>query len=85
MQFQGGEVGQPDEGGQVVGDYVVDGLAALGGAGGAPNPRFFSGFLTTPQAAAVGLLAVAEVARTCWPAGDPSKAYFVVAEALTNV
>ncbi|HEX5543531.1 MAG TPA: SWIM zinc finger family protein [Micromonospora sp.] len=32
--------------------------------GPAVNPRFFSGFLTTPQAAAAGLLAVAEVART---------------------
>ena len=28
------------------------------------NPRFFTGFLTTPAAAAAGLLAVAEVART---------------------
>ncbi|MFG3684585.1 SWIM zinc finger family protein [Micromonospora sp. NPDC047740] len=32
--------------------------------GPAANPRFFSGFLTTPAAAAAGLLAVAEVART---------------------
>ena len=41
------------------------GALALQTSGGpAPNPRFFTGFLTTPQAAAVGLLAVAEVART---------------------
>ncbi|MGX7672328.1 hypothetical protein [Plantactinospora sp. DSM 117369] len=33
-------------------------------AGRWPNPRFFSGFLTTPRAAAAGLLAVAEVARS---------------------
>lgn len=32
--------------------------------GPAANPRFFSGYLTTPAAAATGLLAVAEVART---------------------
>jgi hypothetical protein len=32
--------------------------------GPAAHPRFFSGFLTTPEPAAVGLLAVAEVART---------------------
>jgi hypothetical protein len=32
--------------------------------GPAANPRFFAGFLTTPTAAAAGLLAVAEVART---------------------
>ncbi|MFU8871695.1 SWIM zinc finger family protein [Micromonospora sp. SL4-19] len=32
--------------------------------GPAANPRFFTGFLTTPAAAAAGLLAVAEVART---------------------
>ncbi|WP_247662695.1 hypothetical protein [Micromonospora sp. U21] len=32
--------------------------------GPTPNPRFFSGFLTTPAAAAAGLLAVADpVAR----------------------
>ncbi|MBO4207706.1 SWIM zinc finger family protein [Micromonospora echinofusca] len=41
-----------------------DGLALSTSGGPAPNPRFFTGFLTTPQAAAVGLLAVAEVART---------------------
>ncbi|WP_433528214.1 SWIM zinc finger family protein [Micromonospora sp. CA-263727] len=39
-------------------------LALQTSGGPAPNPRFFTGFLTTPQAAAVGLLAVAEVART---------------------
>ncbi|MFD2762740.1 SWIM zinc finger family protein [Micromonospora eburnea] len=39
-------------------------LALQTSGGPAPNPRFFRGFLTTPQAAAVGLLAVAEVART---------------------
>ncbi|RKR87768.1 SWIM zinc finger protein [Micromonospora pisi] len=32
--------------------------------GPAAHPRFFNGFLTTPEPAAVGLLAVAEVART---------------------
>ena len=32
--------------------------------GPAANPRFFAGFLTAPAAAAAGLLAVAEVART---------------------
>ncbi|MER5334620.1 SWIM zinc finger family protein [Micromonospora sp. NPDC002717] len=41
-----------------------DGLALQTSGGPAPNPRFFTGFLTTPHAAAVGLLAVAEVART---------------------
>lgn len=39
-------------------------LALQTSGGPAPNPRFFTGFLTTGQAAAVGLLAVAEVART---------------------
>ncbi|MFV2101025.1 hypothetical protein [Micromonospora sp. LOL_024] len=39
-------------------------LALQTSGGPTPNPRFFSGFLITPQAAAVGLLAVAEVART---------------------
>ncbi|PZV99125.1 SWIM zinc finger [Micromonospora phaseoli] len=39
-------------------------LALQTSGGPTPNPRFFSGFLTTAQAAAVGLLAVAEVART---------------------
>ncbi|SCL25987.1 hypothetical protein GA0070616_3215 [Micromonospora nigra] len=33
-------------------------------SGPATNPRFLADFLTTSQAAAVGLLAVAEVART---------------------
>lgn len=41
-----------------------DGLALQTSGGPAANPRFFSGFLTTPRAAAAGLLAVAEVART---------------------
>jgi hypothetical protein len=41
-----------------------DGLAFQTSGGPAPHPRFFTGFLTTPQPAAVGLLAVAEVART---------------------
>ncbi|WP_434742700.1 SWIM zinc finger family protein [Micromonospora sp. SH-82] len=40
------------------------GLALQTSGGPAPHPRFFDGFLTTPHAAAVGLLAVAEVART---------------------
>ncbi|UWP86342.1 SWIM zinc finger family protein [Dactylosporangium fulvum] len=40
------------------------GMALQTCGGPAANPRFFSGFLTTPQAAAAGLLAVAEVART---------------------
>lgn len=40
------------------------GLALQTSGGPAPNPRFFSGFLTTPRVAAAGLLAVAEVART---------------------
>jgi hypothetical protein len=33
-------------------------------AGPASHPRFFRGFMTTPEPAALGLLAVAEVART---------------------
>ncbi|WDZ83465.1 SWIM zinc finger family protein [Micromonospora cathayae] len=42
-----------------------DGDLALQTSGGpTANPRFFTGFLTAPQAAAAGLLAVAEVART---------------------
>jgi hypothetical protein len=40
------------------------GLALQTSGGPAANPRFFTGFLTAPQAAAAGLLAVAEVART---------------------
>ncbi|GGM67796.1 hypothetical protein GCM10007977_081980 [Dactylosporangium sucinum] len=40
------------------------GVALQTSGGPAANPRFFSGFLTTPPAAAAGLLAVAEVART---------------------
>ncbi|MEE6308782.1 SWIM zinc finger family protein [Plantactinospora veratri] len=42
----------------------ADGLALQTSGGPAANPRFFSGFLTTPRAAAAGLLAVAEVARS---------------------
>lgn len=40
-------------------------LATSGGVSGSASehPRFFTGFLTTPEPAAVGLLAVAEVAR----------------------
>ncbi|MDW5324956.1 SWIM zinc finger family protein [Plantactinospora sp. KLBMP9567] len=41
-----------------------DGLALQTSGGPVANPRFFSGFLTTPRAAAAGLLAVAEVARS---------------------
>ncbi|MEW2379100.1 SWIM zinc finger family protein [Micromonospora sp. NPDC047812] len=41
-----------------------DGLGLQTSGGPAPHPRFFTGFLTTPPAAAAGLLAVAEVART---------------------
>jgi hypothetical protein len=40
------------------------GLNLQTSGGPAPNPRFFDGFLTTPRAAAAGLLAVTEVART---------------------
>ncbi|SCF22183.1 SWIM zinc finger [Micromonospora chokoriensis] len=40
------------------------GLDLQTSGGPAANPRFFSGFFTTPAAAAAGLLAVAEVART---------------------
>jgi len=46
------------------------GIAATAGAALAPgttapaHPRFFTGFLTTPEAAAVALLGVADVART---------------------
>jgi len=41
-------------------------LATSGGVSGSASayPRFFTGFLTTPEPAAIGLLAVAEVART---------------------
>ncbi|WP_328534791.1 hypothetical protein OG836_13555 [Micromonospora zamorensis] len=39
-------------------------LALQTSGGPATHPQFFSGFLTTPQAAAAGRLAVAEVART---------------------
>ena len=50
--------------------YLAPSTAGAGGVdlqtcgGPAANPRFFSGFLTTPPAAAAGLLAVADVART---------------------
>ncbi|WP_127500597.1 SWIM zinc finger family protein [Actinoplanes solisilvae] len=40
------------------------GLTLQTSGGPADNPRFFTGFLTAPAAAASGLLAVAEVART---------------------
>src|SRR5204862_399165 len=40
------------------------GVALQTSGGPAANPRFFTGFLTTPQPAAAALLAVAEVART---------------------
>ncbi|GLY24965.1 SWIM zinc finger family protein [Micromonospora echinospora] len=44
---------------------LSDGDLALQTSGGpSANPRFFVGFLTAPRAAASGLLAVAEVART---------------------
>nr|BFE60960.1 SWIM zinc finger domain-containing protein [Dactylosporangium thailandense] len=42
----------------------ADGVALQTSGGPAANPRFFSGFLTTPPAAAAGLIAVADVART---------------------
>jgi hypothetical protein len=43
----------------------TSGGRAAGTCGGVlAHPRFFAGFLTTPVAAAVGLLGVAEVART---------------------
>ncbi|WP_436519970.1 SWIM zinc finger family protein [Actinoplanes sp. HUAS TT8] len=41
-----------------------DGLTLQTSGGPAAHPRFFTGFLTSPGAAATGLLAVAEVART---------------------
>lgn len=41
-----------------------DGLTLQTSGGPAAHPRFFTGFLTAPGAAATGLLAVAEVART---------------------
>ena len=50
-------------------------LQTSGGSGA--NPRFFEGFVTTPQPVAQGLLAVAEVARsryhqrTDWSSLDP--------------
>lgn len=42
----------------------ADRLALQTSGGAAANPRFFTGFLTNAEPAAVGLLAVAEVART---------------------
>lgn len=52
--------------------YSYLGHSALAGSdltlqtsgGPARNPRFFAGFMTAPEATALGLLAVAEVART---------------------
>jgi hypothetical protein len=50
--------------------YLAPSTAGAGGVdlqtcgGPAAHPRFFAGFLTTPAAAAAGLLAVADVART---------------------
>ncbi|GLY06261.1 SWIM zinc finger family protein [Actinoplanes sp. NBRC 101535] len=41
-----------------------DGLTLQTSGGPAAHPRFFTGFLTDPGAAATGLLSVAEVART---------------------
>ncbi|NUT31549.1 MAG: SWIM zinc finger family protein [Hamadaea sp.] len=41
-----------------------DGLDLQTSGGSAAHPRFFEGFMTTPQPVAAGLLAVAEVART---------------------
>ncbi|BCY07867.1 SWIM zinc finger family protein [Actinoplanes sp. L3-i22] len=41
-----------------------DGLTLQTSGGPTAHPRFFTGFLTSPGAAATGLLAVAEVART---------------------
>ncbi|WP_432993380.1 SWIM zinc finger family protein [Dactylosporangium sp. CA-233914] len=42
----------------------ASGVALQTSGGPSPNPSFFTGFLTTPPAAAAGLLAVADVART---------------------
>ncbi|MEU4694727.1 SWIM zinc finger family protein [Actinoplanes sp. NPDC023714] len=48
-----------------LGSSTLDGGLTLQTSGGpAAHPRFFTGFLTDPGAAATGLLAVAEVART---------------------
>ncbi|GIF15633.1 SWIM zinc finger family protein [Actinoplanes teichomyceticus] len=48
-----------------LGSSALDGGLTLQTSGGpAAHPRFFTGFLTVPGAAATGLLAVAEVART---------------------
>jgi hypothetical protein len=43
---------------------LADGLRLQTSGGPAAHPRFYTGFLTAPAAAAAGLLAVAEVART---------------------
>jgi hypothetical protein len=56
---------------------LSDGLTLQTSGGPAAHPRFFTGFLTEPGAAAVGLLAVAEVARSRYfrpvsPAGPAS-------------
>ncbi|MGW7366897.1 SWIM zinc finger family protein [Streptomyces sp. NPDC054841] len=48
-------------GGRLLGLETAGGLTPTGAE---PHPRFFSGFLTSPQAAARGLLAVADVAST---------------------
>ncbi|GAA4602715.1 hypothetical protein BJY16_004340 [Actinoplanes octamycinicus] len=48
-----------------LGSSTLDDRLTLQTSGGpAAHPRFFTGFLTSPGAAATGLLAVAEVART---------------------
>ncbi|WIM99076.1 SWIM zinc finger family protein [Actinoplanes oblitus] len=48
-----------------LGSSTLDDELTLQTSGGpAAHPRFFTGFLTSPAAAATGLLAVAEVART---------------------
>ncbi|HEX6683119.1 MAG TPA: SWIM zinc finger family protein [Candidatus Limnocylindrales bacterium] len=43
---------------------TADGLCLQTSGGTGQFPRFFTGFMTTPQPVAAGLLAVAEVART---------------------
>ncbi|GAA2381170.1 hypothetical protein Cme02nite_51620 [Catellatospora methionotrophica] len=42
---------------------TAEGLALQTSGGCGTHPRFFDGFMTTPQTVAIGLLAVAEVAR----------------------
>ncbi|MFJ3923266.1 SWIM zinc finger family protein [Streptomyces sp. NPDC090022] len=51
----------PGGGGQLLGLETAGGTTPVGAE---PHPRFFAGFLTYPQAAARGLLAVADVAAT---------------------